>query len=114
MPVNQSRGKFEENFYFFFLSYVSNYKLPVLLDRVIPNCIMKAKSEKRRPFIGDQIEECRDASGLFYILGFQKVRHTRNIFMQNLIRFSYNVIMTILGLFGQLGGSENRVGLHFW
>lgn len=34
---------------------------------------MKAKSEKRRPFVGDQIEECRDASGLFYILGFQKV-----------------------------------------
>ncbi|KAK7604023.1 hypothetical protein V9T40_004296 [Parthenolecanium corni] len=40
--------------------------------RIIPNCIMKAKSEKRRPFIGDQIDECRDASGLFYILGFQK------------------------------------------
>ncbi|XP_071453568.1 actin-related protein 6 [Hetaerina americana] len=40
--------------------------------RVIPNCIMKAKSERRRPFIGDQISECRDASGLFYILPFQK------------------------------------------
>lgn len=33
---------------------------------------MKAKSERRRPFIGNQIEECRDASGLFYILGFQR------------------------------------------
>lgn len=33
---------------------------------------MKAKSERRRPFIGDQIEECRDASGLFYILCFQR------------------------------------------
>lgn len=33
---------------------------------------MKAKSERRRPFIGNQIEECRDVSGLFYILGFQK------------------------------------------
>ncbi|XP_054276038.1 uncharacterized protein LOC128995150 isoform X1 [Macrosteles quadrilineatus] len=40
--------------------------------RVIPNCIMKAKSERRRPFIGDQVEECRDASGLFYLLPFQK------------------------------------------
>lgn len=40
--------------------------------RIIPNCIMKAKSERRRPFIGDQIDECRDASGLFYILCFQK------------------------------------------
>ncbi|XP_043593841.1 actin-related protein 6 isoform X2 [Bombus pyrosoma] len=38
----------------------------------IPNCIMKAKSERRRPFVGNQIEECRDASGLFYILPFQK------------------------------------------
>jgi len=33
---------------------------------------MKAKSERRRPFIGNQIEECRDASGLFYMLPFQK------------------------------------------
>lgn len=33
---------------------------------------MKAKSEKRRPFIGNQIEECRDISGLFYILSFTK------------------------------------------
>lgn len=33
---------------------------------------MKAKSERRRPFIGSQIDECRDASGLFYILCFQR------------------------------------------
>lgn len=33
---------------------------------------MKAKSEKRRPFIGNQIRECRDISGLFYILSFTK------------------------------------------
>ncbi|KAI5730354.1 hypothetical protein M8J76_012727 [Diaphorina citri] len=40
--------------------------------KIVPNCIMKAKSERRRPFIGDQVEDCRDASGLFYILPFQK------------------------------------------
>ncbi|EDW82658.1 uncharacterized protein Dwil_GK10108 [Drosophila willistoni] len=40
--------------------------------RVIPNCIMKAKSERRRAFIGSQIEECRDTSALFYILAFQR------------------------------------------
>jgi len=39
---------------------------------VIPNSIMKAKSEKRRAFIGDQIEDCRDLSSLFYMLPFQK------------------------------------------
>lgn len=40
--------------------------------KIVPNCIMKAKSERRRPFIGDQVDDCRDASGLFYILPFQK------------------------------------------
>ncbi|XP_055605949.1 actin-related protein 6 [Uranotaenia lowii] len=40
--------------------------------KIIPNCITKAKSERRRPFIGDQINECRDVSGLFYILCFQR------------------------------------------
>lgn len=40
--------------------------------QIMPNCIMKAKAERRRAFIGSQIDECRDASGLFYILCFQK------------------------------------------
>ena len=40
--------------------------------RLIPNCITKAKSEKRRAFIGDQIDDCRDLSSLFYMLPFQK------------------------------------------
>lgn len=40
--------------------------------RLIPNCITKAKSERRRQFIGDQIDDCKDVSGLFYILPFQK------------------------------------------
>jgi len=40
--------------------------------RVMPNCIMKAKSEKRRAFVGDQIDDCRDLSSLFYLLPTQK------------------------------------------
>ncbi|KAK3886040.1 hypothetical protein Pcinc_009787 [Petrolisthes cinctipes] len=46
----------------------SNHNEP----RVMPNAVMKAKSERRRPFIADQVDDCRDASGLFYILPFQK------------------------------------------
>ena len=34
----------------------------------IPNTVAKVKSERRRLFIGDQLEECKDYSGLFYIL----------------------------------------------
>ena len=40
--------------------------------RTIPNCITKAKSEKRRAFVGDQIDDCRDLSSLFFMLPFQK------------------------------------------
>ena len=40
--------------------------------RIIPNCITKAKSEKRRAFVGDQIDDCRDLSSLFFMLPFQK------------------------------------------
>merc|ERR1719500_2652501 len=38
----------------------------------MPNCIMKAKSEKRRAFVGDQVDDCRDLSSLFYLLPTQK------------------------------------------
>ena len=40
----------------------------LLSTRVMPNCICKAKSEKGRTFVGDQIDECIDLSSLFYIL----------------------------------------------
>lgn len=40
--------------------------------KVIPNCVSKVKSERRRPFIGDQLDDCKDYSGLFYILPAQK------------------------------------------
>lgn len=42
------------------------------LLRLIPNSIFKAKSERRKLFIGDQLDECKDYSGLFYVVPFQK------------------------------------------
>ena len=41
-------------------------------NRIIPNTIFKAKSESRKVFLGDQVEECKDFSGLFYVLPLQK------------------------------------------
>ena len=40
---------------------------------MIPNSVFKVKSERRKVFVGDQIDECKDYSGLFYVLPFQKV-----------------------------------------
>ena len=40
--------------------------------KIMPNCIAKVKSERRRPFISDQLDDCKDYSGLFYILPCQK------------------------------------------
>ena len=44
-----------------------------LFSRIIPNCVMKAKTVRTRCFIGDEIDECKDLSGLYYLLPFQKV-----------------------------------------
>ena len=52
---------------------------------------MKAKSERRRPFVGDQLEDCRDASGLFYILPFQKVRY-----LPFCVELSLNILEVVL------------------
>ena len=40
--------------------------------RIIQNYISKAKNERRKVFFGDQLNECKDFSGLFYVLPFQK------------------------------------------
>ena len=40
--------------------------------RIMPNCVMKAKNIRTRIFVGDQLDECKDPTGLFYLLGFQK------------------------------------------
>lgn len=39
---------------------------------IIPNCKMKVKSERQRQYIGDQIDDCKDCSGMYYILPHQK------------------------------------------
>ncbi|KAH6924470.1 hypothetical protein HPB50_018558 [Hyalomma asiaticum] len=41
-------------------------------ERVLPNCITKAKSECWHQFIANQLDDCKDMSGLFYLLPFQK------------------------------------------
>ncbi|XP_055339484.1 actin-related protein 6-like [Paramacrobiotus metropolitanus] len=38
--------------------------------RVLPNCIYKAKSEKKRQFISNQISECKDQHQLFHMYPF--------------------------------------------
>ncbi|ELU11988.1 hypothetical protein CAPTEDRAFT_183790 [Capitella teleta] len=40
--------------------------------KLVPNCVVKAKNVRNRVFIGDQVEECKDLSGLYYLLPFQK------------------------------------------
>lgn len=40
--------------------------------QMIPNCKMKVKSERQRQYIGNQIDDCKDCSGLYYILPHQK------------------------------------------
>ena len=45
----------------------------VFFSRVVPNCVTKAKNVRNRIFVADQIDECKDQSGLYYLLPFQKV-----------------------------------------
>ena len=45
----------------------------MVICRCVPNCVIKAKSVRNRVFIGDQIDDCKDLSGLYYLLPFQKV-----------------------------------------
>ncbi|XP_040574868.1 actin-related protein 6 [Lepeophtheirus salmonis] len=69
MPVVMNSDTFViDNGGYFLKAGFSNQSPP----RLVPNCITKAKSEKRKPFIGDQINECRDLSSLYYCLPFQK------------------------------------------
>ena len=39
---------------------------------IVPNAVFKSKSERRRVFVGSELEECKDLSGLFYIPPFQR------------------------------------------
>jgi len=47
----------------------------VTVCRTVPNCVIKAKSVRTRVFVSDEIEDCKDLSGLYYLLPFQKVGH---------------------------------------
>ena len=77
----------------------------------MPNAIMKAKSERRRPFIGDQVDECRDVSGLYYILPMQKVININSIKNKKKLQLSF---FELTGLFAELGHTERCLGLFAW
>lgn len=64
--------------------------------RSIQNCIAKAKSERRKQFIGNQYEDCRDLSGLYYLLPFQKVSMTELNLTPQESSFIANCYITML------------------
>ncbi|KAK0411271.1 hypothetical protein QR680_005573 [Steinernema hermaphroditum] len=39
---------------------------------VVPNAVIKAKNERKRVFIGPEIDECKDRTSLFYLTPFQR------------------------------------------
>jgi len=49
--------------------------------RIAPNCVIKAKSVRTRVFVSDEIEDCKDLSGLYYLLAFQKVKYYQQHFI---------------------------------
>ncbi|VDM53446.1 unnamed protein product [Angiostrongylus costaricensis] len=40
--------------------------------RLIPNCIVKAKADRKREFVAEEQFECSDKTGLFYVLPFER------------------------------------------
>ena len=42
------------------------------MTKLIPHYACRSKLERRRSFISNQIDECKDLSGLYYLLPFQK------------------------------------------
>ena len=42
------------------------------ISRVLPNTIFRSKSDRRKSYVSNQIDSCKDCSSLFYLLPFQK------------------------------------------
>lgn len=76
--------EFISEMYFFYLAY-----------RIVPNCVTKAKNVRTRIFIGDQIDDCKDLSGLYYLLPFQKVYNFPIIYDNQLEVFEVYSIFTM-------------------
>ena len=60
--------------------------------RLIPNSISKAKNERRKVFIGDQLNDCKDFSGIYYVLPFQKGYLVNWDVQRQLFDFMYNSV----------------------
>lgn len=51
---------------------------------------MKAKSERKRVFVSDQIEDCRDLSGLYYMYPHEKGYITKFDIQKNVWDYTFN------------------------
>uniref|UniRef100_A0A915KUA3 Actin-related protein 6 n=1 Tax=Romanomermis culicivorax TaxID=13658 RepID=A0A915KUA3_ROMCU len=48
----------------------------------LSNCIYKAKNERKRAFVSDQLKDCKDLSSVFFMLPFQKAHDCKYIFIK--------------------------------
>lgn len=47
-------------------------KVYVVNFRLFPNCIVKTKTDRKRVFVADEVEECRDHSSIFFLTPAEK------------------------------------------
>jgi hypothetical protein len=64
------------------------FELFLLIYRLVPNYAAKTKNG-RETFVGSEIDDCKDFSGLFYNLAFHRVKNTIffKLIKKNLIIF---------------------------
>ena len=66
---------------FEYYSFYCNNKNDYFIFRIIPNYITKVKNERRRVFVGNQLDEIKDYSGLFYLYAFERVSYLMLLLM---------------------------------
>uniref|UniRef100_A0A0R3S5M3 Splicing factor 3B subunit 4 n=1 Tax=Elaeophora elaphi TaxID=1147741 RepID=A0A0R3S5M3_9BILA len=49
-----------------------NFSLGLTDFRLYPNCIVKTKTDRKRVFVADEVEECRDHSSIFFLTPAEK------------------------------------------
>lgn len=64
-------------FHFYLFFYLFDIFVLLNFCSIAPNAVMKAKNDRKRVYIANEIETCKDLTGLFYGLPFQKVTNAK-------------------------------------
>jgi len=62
----------EKRGFSYFDEYIFCKEKNYYIHRIYPNSVFKTKADRKRVYVSDELDECKDRSSLYFVLPFER------------------------------------------